>query len=86
MEKYPDSSACLLVNGRYDQPEEAKAMQFTQCPEPACDAPAEIVDRFALPSTGGPVEHITVLCLHRHWFMLPVAMSVRVPRSRVGPA
>jgi hypothetical protein len=61
-------------------------MQFTQCPDPACDALAEIIDRFNLPSATGPVEHITVLCLHRHWFMLPVAMSVRVRRSGVGPS
>jgi hypothetical protein len=47
-------------------------MHFTQCPEPTCDAPAEIVDRFTLGSTGGHVEHSRVLCLHRHWFLLAI--------------
>ncbi|HEY2950675.1 MAG TPA: hypothetical protein VGJ53_20120 [Micromonosporaceae bacterium] len=54
-------------------------MQFTQCPDPACDAVAEIVDRFALPSTDGCIEHVKVLCLHRHWFMLPVSSLKPIP-------
>jgi len=28
------------------------------------------VDRFVLPSTDGPVEHVKVLCARRHWFLL----------------
>ncbi|HEY3010296.1 MAG TPA: hypothetical protein VGJ63_19850 [Micromonosporaceae bacterium] len=63
-------------------------MQFTQCPDPACDAVAEIIDRFVLPSTGGYLEHVKVLCLHRHWFMLPVSSlkpsPARAPAHRVG--
>ena len=47
-------------------------MQFTYCPDPACGALAEIVDRFALASTDGALDHAKVACLHRHWFMLPV--------------
>jgi hypothetical protein len=47
------------------------ALDLVVCPE--CGAPAEVVDRFALPSTDGPVEHAKVLCLMRHWFLLPVA-------------
>jgi hypothetical protein len=57
-------------------------MQLTQCPEPACDGLAEIVDRFAVPSTSGLVEHVRVLCLHRHWFMLPVDSLKIVPAGR----
>ena len=45
-------------------------LDLVVCPE--CAAPAEIVDRFALPSTHGAVEHVKVLCLARHWFLLPV--------------
>ena len=51
-------------------------MQFTYCPDPACGAVAEIVDRFALSSTDGVLEHAKVVCLHRHWFMLPVESLV----------
>ncbi|MFC4948981.1 hypothetical protein [Pseudonocardia sp. GCM10023141] len=40
------------------------------CPE--CGGPAEIVDRMVLASTSGPVDHVKVRCLHRHWFLLPV--------------
>lgn len=47
-------------------------MQFTYCPHPACCALAEILDRFTLQSTDGPVEHVRVLCLNRHRFALPV--------------
>jgi hypothetical protein len=46
-------------------------LDLVVCPE--CAAPAEVVDRFVLPSTDGPVEHVKVACLMRHWFLLPVA-------------
>ena len=44
-------------------------LDLVVCPE--CSAPAEVVDRFVLPSTDGPVEHVKVVCLVRHWFLLP---------------
>lgn len=57
------------------------------CPE--CAAPAEVVDRFDLPSTDGPVEHAKVQCLARHWFLLPVAALPPVrtagTTARTGP-
>jgi hypothetical protein len=43
-------------------------LQLVGCPQ--CMAPAEITDRFVLESTSGPVEHLTVFCLHRHRFTL----------------
>ena len=51
------------VRQRHAQPHE---LDLVGCPE--CGAPAEIVDRFDLPSTDGPVAHIKIQCLHRHWF------------------
>jgi hypothetical protein len=48
-------------------------LSLTVCPEPGCAAPAEIVDRSAMESTGGPVEHVRIRCVRRHWFFLPVA-------------
>ncbi len=48
-------------------------MQLTQCPEPSCDSPSEIVDRFVMPSTEGILEFVRTVCLYRHWFMLPVS-------------
>jgi hypothetical protein len=57
------------------------------CPE--CAAPAEVVDSFALPSTDGPVEHVKVQCLERHWLLLPAAALPPVrtvsTTARTGP-
>ncbi len=54
-------------------------MDTTECPE--CGRPAEVVDRCALESTDGPVEHAHVRCVLRHRFWLPVASLARPPRS-----
>jgi hypothetical protein len=39
---------------------------------PACGLPAEITDRFTLGGAPGPVEHVKVVCVRRHWYTLPV--------------
>lgn len=39
------------------------------CPE--CSAPAEIEWSDWLPSTDGPIEHVKIRCVQRHWFLLP---------------
>jgi hypothetical protein len=38
------------------------------CPEPTCQAPATVLDRFVLWSTSGPVEHAKTSCLAGHGF------------------
>jgi hypothetical protein len=61
-------------------------LDLTYCPEPDCGSPAEIVDRYALPSTDGPIEHVAVRCLQRHWFFMPterLATPVVVDRRDV---
>ena len=40
--------------------------EIVGCPEDECLAPAEVVDRFDLPSTEGPVRHVVTSCLRRH--------------------
>jgi hypothetical protein len=45
------------------------SLQLTTCPE--CGAPAEVVDRFVLPSTHGPVEHVKTRCVTGPWFVTP---------------
>lgn len=45
-------------------------LDLVGCPE--CGAPAEVVDRFVLAGTGGPVEHVKVQCVSRRWFTVPV--------------
>ncbi|PJJ54214.1 hypothetical protein CLV56_3722 [Mumia flava] len=42
-------------------------MDLTSCP--GCDAPAEVLWRFCEESTAGPVEHVKVRCVRRHWFL-----------------
>ena len=49
---------------------------FVTCPDPACQAPAEILDRYRLGSTDGPMEHVRTFCVRRHTFALP---TERVP-------
>jgi hypothetical protein len=46
-------------------------MEITTCPE--CGAPAEVRDRSVWESTAGPVEHIRIECVARHWFLMSVA-------------
>jgi hypothetical protein len=48
-------------------------MDLTSCPDDRCGLPAEIRDRFTLPSTDGPVEHVQVLCVGRHHHVLPTS-------------
>lgn len=45
-------------------------LDLTACPEPGCMSPAEVVDRFALGSTDGPLEHVRIQCLYRHHFLM----------------
>jgi hypothetical protein len=49
-------------------PWSAAAAELGACPE--CGLPAEITDRFSLPSTDGPVEHVAVACLSGHHFRM----------------
>lgn len=38
------------------------------CPERLCFAPAEVTDRYMLPSTDGPVVHVRLTCYAGHNF------------------
>jgi hypothetical protein len=46
---------------------------------PQCGAPARITDRFQLPSTAGPVEHVKTGCANNHW-LTPLATAVEAAR------
>ena len=59
-------------------------MDVVACPDPTCQAPAWVHDRWTWPSTDGPVEHIKLYCVHGHartvlaaWLVTP-ARSARV--------
>ena len=73
-------------------------MSITSCP--GCGAPAEIVERFTLASTDGPVVHVAVRCVVGHHYRMPAdrlpacpsagsdgappRSASRRPRSRLG--
>ncbi|MGH3940482.1 MAG: hypothetical protein ACRDTG_17960 [Pseudonocardiaceae bacterium] len=43
---------------------EITRLDLARCP--ACGGTAEVVDRFVLDSTDGPLEHVTTYCARRH--------------------
>jgi hypothetical protein len=49
------------------------------CPEASCLAPAQVVDRFSLWSTDGPVDHAKTMCLSGHGFTPMVDMLAAWP-------
>jgi hypothetical protein len=51
-------------------------MDLTTCPE--CGNAAEITSRDVFESTDGPIEHVKVVCVALHWFVLPVASLATV--------
>jgi hypothetical protein len=58
-------------------------LTLTACP--ACAAPAEVLSRFLLASTAGPVEHVRLQCIRRHLFVTPVAALAAGRRRRTAP-
>jgi hypothetical protein len=56
-------------------------IDLTTCPE--CGGAAEVEDRSALFSTDGPMEHVRLRCIRRHWFLMPVAL---LPGAAAEPA
>jgi hypothetical protein len=56
-------------------------MDATTCP--GCGAPAEVTDRDVLESTDGPIEHVRVVCVRRHWFLLSTESLARGRRAPV---
>jgi hypothetical protein len=50
-------------------------MDLTSCPE--CGATAEVLDRFVLESTDGPIDHARIRCMDGHWFLLSIDALAR---------
>lgn len=50
------------------------SLETASCPE--CGQVAEVTRREWLASTAGPVEHVHIRCVQRHWFLLPAASVV----------
>jgi hypothetical protein len=51
-------------------PSAADDSELFDCP--TCGSPAEVIDRFVLDGAPGPVEHLKIACVQRHWYTLPV--------------
>jgi hypothetical protein len=50
-------------------------LELTSCPD--CGRPAEVVDRFSLNSTDGPIDHVKTRCITGHWFTTPAGYRAR---------
>ena len=50
-------------------------MEILDCP--TCGVPTEVVSSYLLDSTDGPVEHLQLRCVRRHWFAMPREMLDR---------
>jgi hypothetical protein len=53
------------------------------CPDPACRAPARVVDRWTWGSSDGPVEHVKTGCERGHWFT-PTVDSLSLQPAAAG--
>ncbi|HUD76232.1 MAG TPA: hypothetical protein VMR00_00130 [Streptosporangiaceae bacterium] len=67
-----DSMGVLMMADVADGADTTLSLALTFCPE--CELPAEVTDRFVLPSTNGPVDHVALRCLARHHFRMPSEM------------
>jgi hypothetical protein len=59
-------------------------LELTSCPD--CGRPAEVIDRFLLQGTDGPVEHAKTRCITGHWFTTPAGYRAPGAASRAAPA
>jgi hypothetical protein len=59
---------------------------LTITPCPGCHAPAEVTERFTLPSTDGPVPHVAVSCAGGHHYRMAAdRLPARVPGRPATP-
>jgi hypothetical protein len=60
-------------------------LELVSCPD--CGVPAEISERFSLPSTDGRVAHVVVNCAVGHYFRMAADMLIpRTPSTHAGSA
>ncbi len=54
-------------------------MEIVDCP--TCGAPAE-AQSWSFGGSAGPVPHVKLLCVRRHWYLMPRDMLVLEPDRR----
>jgi hypothetical protein len=61
-------------------------MELTVCPR--CGGTAEVEWRRPLDSTDGSVEHVKLLCIGRHWFLMPASgmPALDLPTATTSPS
>jgi hypothetical protein len=59
-------------------------MEILDCP--TCGAPAEVEAASTMASTGGPMGHVRVRCVRRHWLLMPRELLDSACSARVAPA
>jgi hypothetical protein len=62
------------------------AFYFSPVACPSCHEPAEIVDRFTLGSTDGPLRHLKIRCAAGHWYTMPADRVQAYGTTRVDLA
>jgi hypothetical protein len=67
-------------NTRHTADDADQYLDVVACPE--CSMAATVHRRGYLDSTDGPVEHIRVTCVNRHWFLMPADMLNERPQHR----
>ena len=70
---YHEGSSRLFATtaNRRAVPREGRTL-LTVIPCPHCGVPAEVTERFSLPSTDGPVGHVALSCAAGHHFRMAV--------------
>ena len=69
----PEVGSAPISAKRHAVPREVRTLlTVISCPD--CSVPAEITERFSLPSTDGPVNHVALCCTAGHHFRMAVDM------------
>jgi hypothetical protein len=50
-------------------------LSLLPCPDQTCGSPAEVIDRVALESTDGPIEHVKTSCVRGLVFFMPAPVG-----------
>ena len=61
-------------------------VRLIECPDPGCDAAAEVVDAVVVGATDGPMEMGRTRCVRRHVYVVPLSPTARSLASHSADA